>query len=1060
MKLSELCAKSPAIASLRVALRAHRVARLESALSALVAEVRVSCAAAFALARCTPACVADLAEADRTARAADAAVADARALATECAPAITILAQRFPGRDARVFKVLATVIGAGAARPLAAGPGPAPCGPAAGQLSKFEHSVHLHLASIACGWKPALARAVWSSIGDGRYCALGRTFTPEAARPVPGLPGGPWIASVRRPEDGKDVSVEFRDGRVIAVSAPVRLQAPPRAPRAEAKGGLSSLPSFIALPRDPEGRPIIPKTMVTTLVEHQEAWHTQLGSIDAATSAIVKGLLVMPKVAVPSQRRVFRNHPSWEDDPAAREALGPIIAKWLAQGILEYVEWDDRQPVLLQPCGAVPKGSAPFYRLITDARYGNRMYSDWGVSYTSAAELSHVLNRCEFTWCTDLEDAYHLAVFSGCGGALRPVKRPVVSGSGEVSWIDGFVNGCDPSTCLGGCDKDMSGLCIEGHVFRFAACQFGQKTAGSPLNSLVMSVARYFARLPQPVHVAAWVDDLHFSMSTPPHPPCDGYRSGCPVCVTYYGHALRAQALWRAKAAALGLPLSPTKGHEVDQGGPFCGVHVDPLHGRYTMLAEKVASCHATFASLLGATVSSPRLLAQARGKAGHYGCAVPFLALGCASLSQAMHQTEYSATGCTPSFREERQLTFDWDARVPVSARCTAALTFMQRVLCEQGAAGQPLWPTPASTMLGAFYAGRALAAQVLVISLSADDAGWRMAARLRPGTPVLRLGRPWPETLEGCWADWMAPLPPPGDPGLGIVRHALAAVAALRAAHQGGLVQGRSILFRGPCPEALRGLQLGDFRRPAVQDVAMLLGAACLDLGLSPPLFVPRVLPGVGAAPGPDRAQPDIDWDASAPALRSFLHDLADKEGARLTLDVFASATSSLTARYFSTDADPRAEGCDAFAQPDWGSSMCPLCHCRHQEFVVLTPPHSAVARALRKAQCDEVTGIVVVPHQITAPWWPLVTGASRTPSPPGVRAFAPFIRWRARRALLNPTGAHLREVAICVFDFRPEQGRTLAATCPGALAWRGASCVAADDDLDDDRAFAQTL
>ena len=27
----------------------------------------------------------------------------------------------------------------------------------------------------------------------------------------------------------------------------------------------------------------------------------------------------------------------------------------------------------------------------------------------------------------------------------------------------------------------MSGIMIEGHIFRFAACQFGQKTAGSPL---------------------------------------------------------------------------------------------------------------------------------------------------------------------------------------------------------------------------------------------------------------------------------------------------------------------------------------------------------------------------------------------------------------------------------------------------------------------------------------------------------------------------------------------------------------------------------------------------
>jgi hypothetical protein len=96
----------------------------------------------------------------------------------------------------------------------------------------------------------------------------------------------------------------------------------------------------------------------------------------------------MPKIATPSQRKTLRNHPSWEDDPAAQAALCPIIAKWLAQGVLEYFQWDDRVPVLLQPCGAVPKGSAPSYRLITDARYGNSMYSDWGVTYRSAADLS------------------------------------------------------------------------------------------------------------------------------------------------------------------------------------------------------------------------------------------------------------------------------------------------------------------------------------------------------------------------------------------------------------------------------------------------------------------------------------------------------------------------------------------------------------------------------------------------------------------------------------------------------------------------------------------------
>ena len=37
---------------------------------------------------------------------------------------------------------------------------------------------------------------------------------------------------------------------------------------------------------------------------------------------------------------------------------------------------------------------------------------------------------------------------------------------------------------------------MEGHIFRFASCQFGQKTAGSPLGSIVRSLARYFCAAP------------------------------------------------------------------------------------------------------------------------------------------------------------------------------------------------------------------------------------------------------------------------------------------------------------------------------------------------------------------------------------------------------------------------------------------------------------------------------------------------------------------------------------------------------------------------------------
>ncbi len=116
---------------------------------------------------------------------------------------------------------------------------------------------------------------------------------------------------------------------------------------------------------------------VTALVETREAWATELGTLYAVTRSITRGQLVMPRVSAPSLQTLLRNHPSWERDADAKRALGPGIAKWLASGVLEFVACNDRMPILLQPCGAVPKGTAPFYRLITDARYVNKLYSDW-----------------------------------------------------------------------------------------------------------------------------------------------------------------------------------------------------------------------------------------------------------------------------------------------------------------------------------------------------------------------------------------------------------------------------------------------------------------------------------------------------------------------------------------------------------------------------------------------------------------------------------------------------------------------------------------------------------
>ena len=98
-------------------------------------------------------------------------------------------------------------------------------------------------------------------------------------------------------------------------------------------------------------------------------------------------------------------------------------------------------------------------------------------------------------------------------------------------------------------------------------------------------MARFFAR---PIHVAFWVDDLIFIMSTPEHSDCVGFKGGCAVCWEFYGRALKVQEMW-VKARALNMPLS-TKGQAVGRRGALAGLGIDTHRGRFHMLPEKLAS--------------------------------------------------------------------------------------------------------------------------------------------------------------------------------------------------------------------------------------------------------------------------------------------------------------------------------------------------------------------------------------------------------------------------------------------------------------------------------------
>jgi hypothetical protein len=139
----------------------------------------------------------------------------------------------------------------------------------------------------------------------------------------------------------------------------------------------------------------------------------------------------------------------------------------------------------------------------------------------------------------------------------------------------------------------MSGFCIDGFVGRFAAAQFGQRNAGSPLNVLMRCIQRFLARRapreprplrsarvketeadafeaaspsptprglhPTALHSAVWVDDAVFATKTTPYPPCLGLTGGCTICSAFAPQARRSQHGWHSLAAELGLGLSDDK---------------------------------------------------------------------------------------------------------------------------------------------------------------------------------------------------------------------------------------------------------------------------------------------------------------------------------------------------------------------------------------------------------------------------------------------------------------------------------------------------------------------
>ena len=101
-------------------------------------------------------------------------------------------------------------------------------------------------------------------------------------------------------------------------------------------------------------------------------WHRYFGTLSAELETILDGTFTVAKNGLQLRPIFQRNHPRWETDEYAQQVLATVMTQCFNAGSLEFVERLHRLPHCILAIGSVPKNTAPFRRLITDARPINK----------------------------------------------------------------------------------------------------------------------------------------------------------------------------------------------------------------------------------------------------------------------------------------------------------------------------------------------------------------------------------------------------------------------------------------------------------------------------------------------------------------------------------------------------------------------------------------------------------------------------------------------------------------------------------------------------------------
>ena len=291
--------------------------------------------------------------------------------------------------------------------------------------TRFPHTAVLFAAALSNGWPWSLALRIFAGVSFGSFCNRGCGFITSYGMGLSTerLQTGRWLVGHVSESGGGDLSVSvfFDDSAAVLFVCNKSLRVvSPEPPRGRSGAGprrrTRFLPEYVRLPTDSDGNPVLPRFLVTSIVERRHVW-VRLIQMDGVTRSLVNGKPTYPRVSGRVTASWLRNHRSWED-PEVKAVLGKKLATWFYQGALEYVPPGVPPPTVIEPKAVVAKKGKDKYRDITDAREGNKSLEPWGVIYFTARDLADALMPCAIVSGHDMQDGYHISLFSGCTGEL------------------------------------------------------------------------------------------------------------------------------------------------------------------------------------------------------------------------------------------------------------------------------------------------------------------------------------------------------------------------------------------------------------------------------------------------------------------------------------------------------------------------------------------------------------------------------------------------------------------------------------------------------------------